>query len=265
MVPPASGPTGYAPEPRVGTPERYAGEPEGCSPFLTNCSILFSLQPHTFASEAARVAFTVNHLTGKARLWGTAEWEQQTPACASFVAFSAEMRKVFGSVRLGPDAAGGLLSLSQGSGTVVNYAIDFRTSSRRSSWNEPAQCDAYLRGLADYMRDELVSYDLPASLDGLIELTSRIDRRIQTRRGEQQARRSRPQLPVSGRFQLPVSAENSHPYSDSRYGEVEPMQVGRTSLSSEERELRRRGNLCLYCGQAGHFVSRCPGKGRAHQ
>lgn len=178
------------------------------------------------------------------------------------------MRKVFGSVRLGPDADGGLLSLSQGSGTVVDYAIDFRTSSRRSSWNEPAQCDTYLRGLADYMRDELVSYDLPASLDGLIELTSRIDRRIQTRRGEQQTRAagrcSRQQLPVSGRFRLPVSAENSHSYSDSRY-EVEPMQVGRTSLTSEERELRRRGNLCLYCGQAGHMVSRCPVKGRAHQ
>ncbi|KAK5933651.1 hypothetical protein CgunFtcFv8_014114 [Champsocephalus gunnari] len=118
---------GFTPEPRVETPERYAGEREGCSPFLTNCSILFTLQPHTFASEAARVAFPVNHLTGKARLWGTAEWEQQTPACSSFPAFSAELRKVFGPVSVGPDAEGGLLNLSQGNGSVVDYAIEFRT------------------------------------------------------------------------------------------------------------------------------------------
>ncbi|TWW73434.1 hypothetical protein D4764_15G0008280 [Takifugu flavidus] len=113
-------PPGTAPEPRVGTPE-------GCNPFLTNCSILFALQPYTFASEAAKVAFTINHLTGRARLWGTAEWERGTPACSSFQAFSVELRKVFGPVSLGPDATGGLMSVKQGSRPIADYAIDFRT------------------------------------------------------------------------------------------------------------------------------------------
>ncbi|GLD48545.1 glutamate receptor ionotropic, NMDA 3B, partial [Lates japonicus] len=48
------------------------GVPESCNPFLTNRSILFSLQPHTFDSEEAKVAFTINHLTERACLWGTA-------------------------------------------------------------------------------------------------------------------------------------------------------------------------------------------------
>ncbi|KAI3355849.1 hypothetical protein L3Q82_004229 [Scortum barcoo] len=39
------------------------------------------------------------------------------------------------------------------------------------------------------------------------------------------------------------------------------MQIGRTRLTPEERARRRQGNLCLYCGQAGHFISRCPAKG----
>lgn len=74
LAPPAQAPASVSPvsEPRVGAPERYAGEPENSNPFLANCSILFALQPHTFASEEARVAFAINHLTGKARLWGTA-------------------------------------------------------------------------------------------------------------------------------------------------------------------------------------------------
>ncbi|KAI2648707.1 Transposon Tf2-6 polyprotein [Labeo rohita] len=38
----------------------------------------------------------------------------------------------------------------------------------------------------------------------------------------------------------------------------EPMQLGATKLSTEERERRLRGNLCLYCGLAGHIRANCP-------
>lgn len=74
------------------------------------------------------------------------------------------------------------MGLCQGDRAVADYAIDFRTRARLSDWNSAAQCDAFLAGLAEYIKDELVSYDLPSSLDGLIELTSRFDRHIQARR-----------------------------------------------------------------------------------
>ena len=124
-------------------------DPADCNPFITNCSILFALQPQTFASEQARVAFAINHLTGRARRWGTAEWERQTAACSSFQAFTTELRKVFGIASLGPDVTGSLMSMSQGEQTVVHYAIEFRIRARQSCWNEAACCDAYLRGLGD--------------------------------------------------------------------------------------------------------------------
>lgn len=242
-------------EPRVGAPERYSGDPESCNPFLTNCSILFALQPHTFASEAAKVAFTINHLTGRARLWGTAEWERQTPTCTSFQAFSAELRKVFGVASRGPDSAGGLLNLRQGGRTVADYSIDFRTQARQSSWNSAAQCDAYLLGLESYVKDELVSYELPTTLEELIDLTTRLDRRIQTRQDERRREWRNRRFPDPP--QTPSAAPQRH--------DPEPMQVGRTSLTPEERQRRRQGNLCLYCGKAGHFVARCPAKARTHQ
>lgn len=34
-----------------------------------NGSLLFWLQPYTFAPELAKVAFTMNHLTDRARVW----------------------------------------------------------------------------------------------------------------------------------------------------------------------------------------------------
>jgi len=88
-VPPSPWP---APELQMGMPERYTGDPEGCNPFLMNCSILFALQPHTFAFEEAKVEFIINHLTGRAHLWGTAKWERWTPTCGSLQWFTTEFR-----------------------------------------------------------------------------------------------------------------------------------------------------------------------------
>ncbi len=144
---------------------------------------------------------------------------------------------------------------------MADYSIDFRTRARQSKWNAEAQCDAYLRGLEEYVKDELVSYDLPATLDELIELTRRVDRRIQARREER--RRGRFGRPLPNQLHPVLEASTSRP--EPLRGDSEPMQVGRTTMSPEERQRRRRLNLCLYCGQEGHFISKCPVKARAHQ
>lgn len=83
--------------------------------------------------------------------------------------------------RGGPDAACGLMRMCQGEWSVADFAIDFRTRARESSWNSSAFCEAFLHSLADYIKGEMVSYELPTSLDGLIELATRIDLRIQSR------------------------------------------------------------------------------------
>ncbi|KAJ8259918.1 hypothetical protein GJAV_G00174960 [Gymnothorax javanicus] len=48
--------------------------------------------------------------------------------------------------------------------------MDFRTRSSRSRWNPAAQVDAFLHDLADNLKNELVSYEVPSTLDGIIEL-----------------------------------------------------------------------------------------------
>ena len=171
-------------EPNVGAPERYDGDPATCNAFLCNCSILFALQPLTFSSEEARVAYTINHLTGWARLWGTAEWQRGTPACHSFQSFANELRRVFDTGPLGADAGRELLALVQGSRSVTDYAIDFRTKAPMCDWNPAALRDVFMRGLAGYIKDELVAYELPSTLESLIELAIHLDLRIQARRRE---------------------------------------------------------------------------------
>ena len=49
-------------EPRLPAPERYGG----CRAFLTQCQLIFELQPQTFPSNATCVAYIVTQLTGQA-------------------------------------------------------------------------------------------------------------------------------------------------------------------------------------------------------
>lgn len=250
-----------APEPKIGHPERFNGDPSQVRPFLTSCRLQFDLQPRTFATEGAKVGYAITHLTGRARLWGTAEFDRRTLACTTFDLFAEEMTKVFDLGSSTEEAAQALLSIRQGRRTVGDYSIDFRTLARRSVWNMEALVDVFLKSLADYIKDEMVSHDRPSTLDAAIALAIRLDRRIQARRQE----RGRQRLPTSSTQSFPTGLLSSPIAPPSQPDLSEPMEIGRASLSPAERQRRFSSNLCLYCGKEGHRVANCPLKTQAHR
>ena len=104
--------------------------------------------------------------------------------CASFDLFAAELRKVFGFESRDSESTRGLMGLKQGERNMADYSIDFRTTASRSNWNGTALSDAFLHGLAGYIKDKLVSHDTPTTLDEIIDLAIRIDLRIKAHRRE---------------------------------------------------------------------------------
>jgi len=157
------------------------------------------------------------------------------------------------------DAARGLMTLCQGDRSVPDFAIDFHTRARQSDWTSSVLCDAFLHGLADTVKDKLVSSDLPSTLDDLIQLVIKVDLRIRARRQRTPGRH----LPFRPRGKAVVTSFSSSP--GPQPGGPDPMQLVTTCLTPEERARRCEGNLCQYCGQAGHYVPRCPLKDRARQ
>ncbi|KAL0147619.1 hypothetical protein M9458_057083, partial [Cirrhinus mrigala] len=129
-------------EPRLPPPEVYSGEPNFCRAFLTKCSMHFALQPRTFVSEESKVAFVLTLLTGRAALWGTA----------------------VGCLTARPPSPT-LMDLRQGERSVSDYSIEFRTLAAECQWNEEAQWDMFLHGLADRVQKEIYALDLPANLN----------------------------------------------------------------------------------------------------
>ena len=243
-------------EPRLPAPALYAGEPGTCRSFLSQCSLVFQLQPATFPSDQSRVAYVITLLAGRAREWGTAVWDSNSPVCLSYQAFIGEMKKVFDRSVHGREAARVMLQIRQGKRSASDYAIDFRNLATTSGWNPDAQYDAFLYGLSEAIKDEVATRELPSTFDDLVELAIRVDKRLKQRAGEREFRPP-PRSPAS-EAPLPFLPAPAYPSLP------EPMQVDRTHLSPAERRRRRDTNSCMYCGKPGHYSAQCPAKGNAH-
>ncbi|KAI4880169.1 hypothetical protein NFI96_015536, partial [Prochilodus magdalenae] len=177
-------------------------------------------------------------------------WESNNPACLSSVAFTTAMRRTFDGPVRRRVAATALLNIHQGSLSVADYTIDFRTLAAESGWNPEALGALYQQGLNEDLKDELATRDLPNTLEDLYELAIKLDNRMRERRRASK-RTSRGARSTTSPPKYLVSAAPEAP---------EPMQIGRAHLTPQEVEQRRREGRCLYCGKKGHMVAQCPAK-----
>uniref|UniRef100_A0A3B3I1M0 ribonuclease H n=1 Tax=Oryzias latipes TaxID=8090 RepID=A0A3B3I1M0_ORYLA len=242
---------------RLSSPERFSGDSGDCRSFLTQCELHFEFQSHAFPSDRAKIAYIVSYLSGRAKAWATSEWSRRSAVCNSLPLFLETFRQIFHSAVPGREAAKALVNIKQGRRSVMDYAIEFRTLSADSGWNQPALVDAFYTGLSERLKDHLAPLDLPPELDALVSLASRIDQRLQERqRGRLSAPLSRPpSLPYAPELQ--PSCSGAVPPPDA----VEPMQVGHTRLTPAERQRRFSEGRCLYCAQLGHLIANCPIRG----
>uniref|UniRef100_A0AAQ4QJP3 CCHC-type domain-containing protein n=3 Tax=Gasterosteus aculeatus aculeatus TaxID=481459 RepID=A0AAQ4QJP3_GASAC len=246
-------------EPKVPTPERYEGDLGGCRSFLLQCGLVFDLQPQTYHSDKAKIAFVIGLLRGKALEWASAIWEQRDPCTTAYQEFTAELRRLFDHPTRGKDAAKRLFAVRQGNRSVAEYVIEFRTLAVESGWNNESLQAVFYQGLTEPLKDELISYPEPQNLEDLVALSIRVDNRCRERRRER--RLGLPNHPRSPNFFQGTGHPNRPTLSETRevrLPDPEPMQVGRQGLSTEERQRRRDTRSCLYCGRAGHYISSCP-------
>lgn len=269
--PPVSNPTLPLIQPaqiQLSRPEKFSGDSGDCRTFITQCELHFEMQPTAFLTDRAKIAYIISHLTGRAEAWATAEWNRGDTVCTNLPRFIETLNQIFHHVTPGREAARALVQLKQGEHRVIDYAIQFRTLAADSGWNPIALFDAFLNGLNDNLKDQLAPLDLPKTLDELIALAIKIDRRLTER--ELEKFRSTPQ-PYRGRHNLQRSPGHGAgnfqecPTAVAHPGEEEPMQLGRTRLTPEERQKRFREGRCIYCGLLGHLLATCPAKARAHQ
>ncbi|XP_063794638.1 NTPase KAP family P-loop domain-containing protein 1-like [Pseudophryne corroboree] len=99
-------------------------------------------------------------------------------------------------------------------------------------WNNDALRAAFWNGLSDRLKDDLITRDLPDSLEQLISLCVKVDLRMQERGGER-TRSDR------SRFRALPSKQTVTSNPD------EPMQINRSRLSPEERRHEETSVICV--------------------
>lgn len=256
-------------EPYIPSPSQFSGDLGSCEQFLHHCSLVFSQQPNTYATDSSKVAYIMSLCEGRAAQWATALTKTASPLCNTYVGFATEFRRIFDHPVRGREAAKRLLSLRQSSSSAAEFAVEFRILSVESGWNETALIDLFLHSLSEKLKDELATREVPSSLEEVVSLAIRLDNRLRERQRERGNHALGFSSPPSARTlrapnpQLTSNLAGSTPSAPP----PEPMQLEQTRLSPAERQRRIREGLCIYCGIAGHLIADCPKipKDQAHQ
>uniref|UniRef100_A0A803JLE4 CCHC-type domain-containing protein n=1 Tax=Xenopus tropicalis TaxID=8364 RepID=A0A803JLE4_XENTR len=250
--------TGRPFKPKVPLPDKFSGDRRQFRTFVNSCRLLFSLQPYTFSSEQTKVGVMISLLSGEPQTWAHRLLERRSSILIDANTFIHAMAQLYDDPHREVTAEAALRSLTQGKRPVEEYVSDFRRYAADTEWNTQALKHQFRIGLSETLKDELARVGVPQGLEELIDLSVQIDRRLRERRAERLQPSSVSWLSprTSGNFQAAAHAGDTS----------EPMQIGlvRSALSSEERARRRQLNLCLYCGQPGHFLKDCPTRPKEH-
>lgn len=208
------------PEPRVPIPEWFSGIRKKFRAFKNACQLYLALQPRTFHSEAVKVGFVISLLSEEPQAWAHNLLEQKSPLLDTVETFFNAMAQLYDDPQRTATAESILHTLTQGKRPVEDYTVELRKWSGYTNWNEAALKYQYRQGLSENLKDELARMDTPSSLEELIQLAIKLDRRLREHRSEgfQSSRPTwmLPRIP-------PVPAPSAVPSSSSDH---EPMQLG---------------------------------------
>ncbi|KAM4705173.1 MAM and LDL-receptor class A domain-containing protein 1 [Rhinophrynus dorsalis] len=124
-------------------------------------------------------------------------------------------------------------AVKQGTRTVAEYAVEFRTLSYETDWNNGALRAAFRRGLSERIKDALVNQEIPDDLEGLISSCLELDRQqIERQLEKDRFRRHKSEF-----------VPRSSPPTETSQPSVEPMDVGSVTKLPEEEKRRRRIRL----------------------
>jgi len=237
-------------QPKVELPAKFDGSPSKLRGFVNQIRLIIEQQPRSYpeSNQRARVFLVGNLLRDDAQAWWDPIFEDNDEILNNFEQFLARFQTRFRDPNLASNAASALRSMKQGKLSVAAHASKFERHLSDARWDQAAAMDAFRVSLNNDVRDLLLSFDDPQSLEVLITQANSAYNRL--------SQRQREKLHYGGSNlgSMPLPINRSSPA---------PMEIGtldhqRRRLDPVERQRRIENNLCLYAGCSGHQASDCP-------
>ncbi|KAL0152330.1 hypothetical protein M9458_052053 [Cirrhinus mrigala] len=156
--------------------------------------------------------------------------------------FHRYFKEVFGQSDTAISAGEQLYHLKQGTMSIHEYSLKFRTLAAASGWNERSLLTTYRLGLEPKLHLQLAAHDDHQGLERFIQHSIRCSDRMSSYLSED--------------VTLLRSPEQISPPEPA----IEPMILDSGKLSATERQRRLTRGLCLYGGASGHMRLNCPSR-----
>jgi len=232
----------------------FAGDRRYFKGFLAKMDLIFMLYPEKFSEDSLKVAYIISRLYGSAMNWAATLLENHEPCLDNYEEFITRFKATFGTYDSTFVANQKLRTVRQKRlGNAREYILEFNRYADESSWNEEAKMDAFLNGLNDQIATRILEmFPGPRSLFDMQTIASRIDCRLSTHRQFFNQQNKSTNNNNNKHFNKKKNPSNKKTNSFKFHG----------PLSTEEKERRKRENLCAYCGSPDHSLDNCTRKNK---
>jgi hypothetical protein len=263
-------------EPKVKDPETFHGQRDSLNAFITECDLVFELQPSRFGDDRTRVSYMVSLLRGTPLLAvrPLLAYDPRPYFLDNHRLFVEYLQTNYGDPDEKGTARRKLKNLRQITSASAYFA-EFQQYIAILGWKDQDPIiDKAIDGLKSYLKDEVArSGHRPNTLSDLIAFIIPLDNRLyereQEKRYETRNATSRPTANIKSTQPTAMTTVTSATFTprSTNFADTKPTtsnytrttgSTPRGPLSDAEKQRRRDNNLCLYCSEQGHSATDCP-------
>ena len=265
-------------EPKVNAPDEYYGERNKLTGFLTQCQLVFDLQPDRYSTDYAKIRYMISFFR-RAPLYSieahlAKDNNDQPLWLHDYNLFIKHIKRTYGDPDEIHTAEKKLLAIQQKQ-SVTNYFAEFEQLSSLLDWPDSVLIAKARDGLKPSLKDAIATKveEIPKTWNDFVTVITRLDERMHEREQEKRHEQGRTEQKIvetiSKRSRPPVSTFTRLSETKAIDGTVQPRATNqwnsnpfvglgmRPRLSESERQKRRESNLCYSCGQSGHMAKDC--------
>jgi hypothetical protein len=205
-----------------------------------------------------------------------------SPILDDWQAFTDELYTMFGNKHVQSTAQNALLNLKMKENALASeYLVQFNSHAPYTGWNDAALATAFYWGLPNRIKDGFQYTQRPQDFSSLRNYVLDFDQRhwerqeelgnkpvkssekakakddsekTDEKQNESSSKKKKKKKSGSNDTDKAASTNKAASTSKSTEAKTEP----RGPLTQAEKDRRRNEGLCMYCGEKGHFHTKCP-------